>query len=39
MQIGDLIVGREDGSRFRADAHLSDDKTVAKIGAPKFVMD
>jgi hypothetical protein len=31
------IVGewREDGSRFCANAHLSDDKTVAKMGGTR----
>jgi hypothetical protein len=28
----------EDGSRFRANAHLSDDETVAKMGHPSFVV-
>ena len=27
-------LGEECGSRFRANAHLSDDKTVAKMGHP-----
>jgi hypothetical protein len=33
---GILSLGREDGSRFRANAHLSDDETVAKMGHPNL---
>jgi CheY-like chemotaxis protein len=34
---GRLGSGRESGSRFRANAHLSDDETVAKMGHPGSV--
>ena len=33
-----LAAGEESGSRFRANAHLIDDETVAKMGHPSFVV-